>query len=104
MSGCRRYDGISRLWRLLHENPGNRRELGAKFKAAVPLSGHPTGFFMAETIMGELGKDALIQSVSSPFTFFLRYHEAAKKKGGVAPPFSEKTLALFRSLENRYRE
>ena len=88
----------------MQEDPGNRRELGIKLKASVPLSGHPTGFHMAETIVAELGKDALISTVSNPFAFFALYHEAAKKKAGEAPLLSEKSLALLGSLEKRYKD
>jgi len=70
--------------------------------AAVPLSGHPTGYFMAETIAGEFGKDALIRTVPNPFAFFRVYSDAAKNRGGATPPFSEEALDLLRSLEKRY--
>jgi len=76
--------------------------MGAKLKSAVPLSGHPTGYFMAETIVRELGKAALIRTVSNPFAFFALYSEAAWKSIGNAPPLSEKALELLRSLESRY--
>jgi hypothetical protein len=93
---------IDNLLVRMQENPANRRETAAKLKSAVPLSGHPTGYFMAETIVKELGKAALIRTVANPFAFFALYNEAARKSAGSAPPFSEKALELLRSLENRY--
>ena len=61
---------IDNLLVRMQENPANRRETAAKLKSAVPLSGHPTGYLMAETIVKELGKAALIRTVANPFALF----------------------------------
>ncbi len=86
-----------RMW----ESPRNKRGMGSKFLKIVPMSGHPTGFWMANTIQEELGREALIREVGNPFAFFRLYNQAAIKKRGV-PSFSEEAMSLISSLAKRY--
>jgi len=88
----------------MQDNPADRRDLGGKLRTAVPRSGHPTGYYMAETIVGVLGKDALIRTVSNPFAFFRAYNDAASKKVVGTPLFSKKAMDFLRSLEKRYAQ
>jgi hypothetical protein len=90
------------LFSRMQDGQDDRRDLGQQLRRAVPRSGHPTGYFMAETIVAVLGKEALVRTVANPFAFFRLYGEAARKKGGDTPGFSKKTLDLIRSLEKRY--
>ena len=94
---------MDRLFAQMQDGAANRQDLGTELRKAVPRSGHPTGYFMARTIVDTLGKDAVIRTVSNPFAFFRTYNEAAKKKGSGAPVFSEKAMQLLRSLEKRYQ-
>jgi len=91
------------LFANMHDAPARRRDLGAALMATVPQSGHPTGFFMAETIAAELGKAALVATVSNPFAFYRAYDTAARKGDRTgAPAFSDKAMALLRELEGQY--
>jgi hypothetical protein len=95
----RKMDGLfSKMFR----HPEARGELGAELQAAVPQSGHPTGFFMANVILEELGSVALKDHIGNPFRFFLLYNEAAGRRGGDTPIFSDEAVALVRELEGRY--
>ena len=48
--------GMDSLFSKMRDDPAQRRTLGASLLAPVPQSGHPTGYFMAQTIVAELGK------------------------------------------------
>ena len=86
----------------MYDHPERRRELGRKLRDLVPLSGHPTGFYMSNLIIDQLGKDALIKEIGNPFTFFRLYNQGADKKGNEAPTFSEKAIRFIQSLEEKY--
>ncbi len=79
-----------------------RRELAEELQRAVPLSGHPTGLYMAGLILEVHGREALVGTVPNPFAFFRLYDRAAVKKAGAAPRFSAKALRFLRDLEKRY--
>jgi hypothetical protein len=93
---------MDRLFSAMYDSPQLKGKLGIQLQELVPQSGHPTGFFMANLIMDQLGKDVLIESVKNPFAFFVLYKEAADKKGRSVPSFSEKSIDFIRSLEKRY--
>ena len=57
---------------------------------------------MANLIIEQLGKDVLVEDVKNPFAFFRHYKEAADKKKGDAPTFSQKSIEFILSLERRY--
>jgi hypothetical protein len=90
------------LFSEMSRHPEARGELGAELRDAVPLSGHPTGFFMANVIIDEMGTRALTEQIGNPFRFFLLYKEAADRRGGDVPTFSDPAVALIRELEARY--
>ena len=79
-----------------------RSRPGSELQKAVPMSGHPTGLYMAGLILEEFGRDALVRTVPNPFAFFRLYNKAAKAKRGDAPVFSEKALEFLKMLEKRY--
>lgn len=93
---------MDRLFSAMYDSPEQKGTLGAELQETVPLSGHPTGFYMANLILEQLGKDVLIEDVKNPFAFFRHYKEAADKKKGDTPSFSEKSLQFIRLLEKRY--
>jgi len=90
------------LFEAAHDHPEKRMVYGQQLQALVPMSGHPTGFYMANLILEQLGKEALIKDIGNPFAFFRLYKQAADRKGKDAPTFSEKALRFIRSLEERY--
>jgi hypothetical protein len=77
--------------------------VGERLRAAVPLSGHPTGHFMARTILEVMGREALVGTVSNPFAFFRLYSQAAARRPDGTPAFSAAALAFLGRLESRYR-
>jgi hypothetical protein len=93
---------MGHLFEAAHDNPEKKMEYGQQLRAIIPLSGHPTGFYMANLIIEQLGKDKLVEEIGNPFAFFRLYKLAADKKGGDTPTFSEKAIRFIRSLEKRY--
>lgn len=90
------------LFEAAYDHPEKKMEYGQQLKALVPLSGHPTGFYMANLIIEQLGKEILIKDIANPFAFFRLYKQAADKKAGDVATFSEKAIRFIRSLEERY--
>lgn len=93
---------MDRLFSAMYDFPEQKGKLGAELQEIIPQSGHPTGFFMANLILEQLGKKVLIEDVKNPFAFFRHYKDAADKKRGDTPSFSEKSLQFILSLEKRY--
>jgi hypothetical protein len=93
---------MDHLFMAAYDHPEKKMELGQQLRAIVPLSGHPTGFYMANMIIEQLGKETLIKDIGNPFAFFRLYKQAADKKGGETSTFSEKAIRFIRSLEERY--
>ena len=94
---------VDSLLAAMLDDPGDIRELGARLRAAVPMSGHPTGFYMARTILEEMGRDAVVGTVANPFAFFRLYSQSATRRRDGTPPLSDRALAFLRSLEARYQ-
>lgn len=90
------------LFEAAFDHPEKKTELGQELRAIVPLSGHPTGFYMANLIIEELGKERLVKEIGNPFAFFRLYKKAADKKRGDSPTFSEKAMRFIHTLETRY--
>lgn len=82
--------------------PIGRGALGAQLRKLVPLSGHPTGLYMAGLILAELGRDTLVGSVSNPFEFFRLYDAAAAKRSDDTPRLSPAALSFLSVLEKHY--
>lgn len=78
-----------------------RASLGQELRRAVPQSGHPTGLYMALTILEELGRPALVATADDPCAFFRLYQEAAAKRGGDTPRFSPKAMAFLDMIAPR---
>ena len=97
-------DMVRKLDSLLIEfqkNPIQRKTLGRKIRYLPSRSGHPLGFYMANIIHEQFGKEPLIDVVRNPFAFFCLYNEAAKKDS-KAPIFSDKSIELIKNLEEKY--
>jgi len=78
------------------------RERYGRLRRVVPMSGHPTGFYMANVIREELGKEAVYEDIGDPFAFFERYNEAASRKPGAYPVFSEASLRFIAELKAQF--
>ena len=95
---------INKMNSILEEISDNRyaiEVLGEKLKSVVPLSGHPTGYFMAKTILDALGRSELIKTVGNPFSFIKQYNNAARIKGSK-DIFSSKAIKIIDQLERLY--
>jgi hypothetical protein len=64
----------------IYDQPYQQKELNAEIRKLITRAGHPTGFYMANVILEQLGKQALVDVVRNPFKFFYLYTEAAKEK------------------------
>jgi hypothetical protein len=93
---------MDRLLAAMNEYPEKKMELGQKLNAVVPMSRHPTDFYMSNLIIDQLGKDALVKAIGNPFAFFRLYKKAADKKGGATPTFSQKVIHFILMLEERH--
>jgi len=80
-------------------SPGEIRSAGAALKEELPMSGHPIGFYMANNIISEKGKAAVVADIGNPFAFFRLYNEAAGVKPNDTPVFSGKSMIILRELE-----
>jgi len=67
----------------------------------APQSGHPTGYFMARTIIDGGGEREMIDTIGNPFAFIYLYNRAAMKSG-TAPLFSRKAVEYLKELERTY--
>jgi len=73
-------------------------------RMALPMSAHPTGYYMANVIIQALGKERLIKHVADPFQFIRDYNEAAASLPAGEVPyyrFSETTMKYLAGLEAR---
>ncbi len=75
-------------------------ELSSMLRVTPPRAGHPTGYYMTDTIMEALGKERLLEMVGDPFSFFRAYDEAAKMRG--LSSFSQETLGYVDGLAMKY--
>ena len=75
-------------------------ELSSILRVTPPRAGHPTGYYMAATIMESLGRERLLETVGDPFAFFRAYDEAAKTRG--LSSFSQETLGYVDGLAMKY--
>lgn len=77
-----------------------QKEYGEKVQESLPLSGHPIGFFMSESIIDSGLRDELIEGYDDPFYFFKLYNKAADKEG--LTKYSEKTIQVIEELKELY--
>ncbi|MBN2417136.1 hypothetical protein JXO52_14965 [bacterium] len=75
--------------------------LGRQAQKVITRSGHVAGFYMANVILEECGKEDLIAVCRNPFRFFLLYEKAASRDG-TAPRIPEEGLRLIEKLDKEY--
>jgi hypothetical protein len=88
------------LCRLADDNP-DYDKIGRDMRKAVPMSGHPTGYFMTRTILERLGNEELVRTFNNPFAFFYLYNAAAIKDTGL-PRLSNGAILGLHELEKMY--
>lgn len=97
---------IGQLDRMLAEigkSPAETGSWSVLSSMSLPLEGRPVGFFMARTIIDQLGKEQLAAVLGDPFGFVRLYNEAANRTAGALPCFSEAAVRLISGLEKEYR-
>jgi hypothetical protein len=78
----------------------DQADIGARVAELVPMSGHPTGYFMARAILETLDRERLVMDVANPVAFFRAYDEAAQESG--VQRFSPEALGGLAKLEARF--
>lgn len=68
---------------------------------ALPLSGHPHGFYMAQTIQTVYGNKTLLTTVRNPFDFIRVYNKAYRKQNGTAI-FSAEAMKFLSRVESTH--
>lgn len=79
-----------------------RKNIADRLLKTVPMSGHPLGYYMAEKIIENSGKEQLIREIGSPFAFFRLYNRTAETDGSEYPAFSRKAMNTLSELESKY--
>lgn len=85
----------------LTENNSRYSEIGRDMRSAIPMSGHPTGYFMTRSILKQLGKKDLVRTFNNPFAFFYLYNIAALKDTGL-PRLSNGAILGLHEMEKKY--
>ena len=73
-----------------------------KLNSIIPMSGHPTGYFIANIISEELGKNKLILDWGDPHAFFEKYNRVAKISKKGYPIISEESINYIKKLQEKY--
>jgi hypothetical protein len=87
------------LCRLTEDNP-DYGKIGSEMISAVPMSGHPTGYFMTRAILKSSGKEELVRIYNNPFAFFYLYNIAALKDTSL-PRLSNGAILGLYELEKK---
>jgi hypothetical protein len=80
--------------------PDQRAAIGARVAELIPMSGHPTGYYMARTTLQALGRERLVTDIANPVAFFLTYDEATRASG--VPGFSPEAVSALAELGARF--
>ena len=88
------------LCQLMGSNP-DYHEIGRNMISAIPMSGHPTGYFMTQAILKTLGTRELTRTFNNPFAFFYLYNTAATKDKSL-PRLSNAAILGLHKLEKKY--
>jgi hypothetical protein len=72
--------------------------LGSRMRAAIPMNGHPTGYFMTRAVLRNGGKADLIRTFGNPFAFVYLYNAAAARNPTL-PRLSNLAVSVLRTLE-----
>ncbi|MBE3140545.1 MAG: hypothetical protein IMZ53_08180 [Thermoplasmata archaeon] len=64
----------------------------------LPWSGHPPGFYMANRIWDQQGRETLVRGVGDPFSFFSLYKTAEENSGENRAFLSAATINVVLAL------
>lgn len=85
--------------RVLASHPEKYAEVGSLLRSSLRSAGHPVGFFMATTILNQLGEPVLAGAATDPGEFFAAYLRAARKAGSApGAGLSEERVKLIPCL------
>ncbi len=87
---------------LISKEDTNQEEYIDNLNSVIPMSGHPTGYFIADIISEELGKNELIRDWGNPHSFFEKYNHAAKISKKGYPIISEDSINYIKKLLEKY--
>jgi len=90
-----RLDALLCAW---HRSTGRRPEIARRLRASLPLSGHPTGSYMAQKIERAFGREACVGTAGNPFAFMRLYSDAARS-AAHGPALSDGALLALKALE-----
>jgi len=88
------------LCRLTDDNP-DYSQIGSDMISAVPMSGHPTGYFMTQAILKSMRKEELIRMYNNPFAFFYLYNITALRDTSL-PRLSNGAILGLHEMEKKY--
>ncbi|TFF86420.1 hypothetical protein EU519_01365 [Candidatus Thorarchaeota archaeon] len=75
-------------------------EIGRSIREILPLSGHPVGYFMSNSISEANLTAEMIEALGNPFKFFQLYNKAREVQGKNT--FSDATIDFLEDLEKKY--
>lgn len=84
------------------ESPQEKEELSLQLRSALPMSGHPVGYYMTNVIIERAGKKELIKKAGNPFAFFRLYNQTAMADECDIPKFSDDAMRYITELEAKY--
>lgn len=97
---------IDELIRESADSPAKLKENSKKMWSLLAYGGHPNGFYLAQTIVENLGKDVLIEQMKNPFECLRLYNKAAKKASEAKKEnyfvFSKKSMNFLKNFEKKY--
>lgn len=76
-------------------------DAGPRAQRLLIYGSHPSGAYMARTILEAFGRDSLIATIPSAFAF-IRMYETAETKRGNTSPFSAEGRAALSAMESRH--
>ncbi len=93
---------INTLFDRYVENVISLAELGEEMKKAIPLAGHPLGYYLTNIIIKNSNFDDLIRTIGNPFRFFELYNNSIVTERENLPVFSENALETIKEIGLKY--
>ncbi|GLR19923.1 DUF5700 domain-containing putative Zn-dependent protease [Portibacter lacus] len=95
---------IDSLLQIISQDEAKLHEVGKEIRRQLPYGAHPTGLFIAKLIKKEMGDNALISCLESPFPFLYLYNEIAMNSNGDFHVFSKSSIDYLKKLEKEFIE
>jgi hypothetical protein len=86
-----------------HDHPEKKMEYGQQLQALVPMSGHPTGFYMANLIIEQLGNETLVKDIGNPYMPFLPTQDPAVKTRSCLTGVGSDDMYVSHGISNKIR-